>query len=255
MQRHRTVLACILSAAVGFASALVVVPRSSAGDSPEPRATPGAVVFGVRTNQHLVALTFDDGPDPRWTPQVLALLHRFHATATFFDVGRQVLARPDLVQAELAAGNQIGDHTWSHPDLATLSPSAVQAEIAKGADALRSAGAPEPHLFRPPYGYTDEAVGVLADASQYRTVFWNLTVERFVDHADGVAGGVARMLTRVRPGTIILAHDGGVPDRSRTLAALPLLLGGLASRGYRVVDVDTLLRAASPVAAAARAAP
>ncbi|MFN2606596.1 MAG: polysaccharide deacetylase family protein [Acidimicrobiales bacterium] len=247
MRRHRTVLACVVSTAVGFGGALVVRPRAPAeagirGDRPDP----GAVISAIRTPQPLVALTLDDGPDPRWTPQVLAMLRQYHATATFFDVGRQAAAYPDLVRAELAAGNTVGDHTWSHADLQTLDPPEVAAELAKGADALRAAGAPAPDLFRPPYGYTDQAIGVLAAAAGYRTVFWTASVEHFVNHPPGVVGGVDELVEAIHPGTIILAHDGGVPDRTRTMQALPLLLSRLKARGYRVVDVDTLLGAASP---------
>ena len=104
-------------------------------------------------------------------------------------------------------------------------------------------------LFRPPKGYTDDVVGVLADANRYRTVFWDVCVEHFVDH-QSVADGVDQMLKRIRPGSVILAHDGGrivgsgrrPLSRHRTMEALPLLLRGLASRGLEMVDVPTLLR-------------
>src|SRR5437899_2654938 len=106
--------------------------------------------------------------------------------------------------------------------------------------ARRHAGAPRPKLFRPPKGLTDEVVGVLANANRYRTIFWDLTVEHFVDHA-GVVAGVDELLEKVRPGSIILAHDGGIPNRARTVHALPLLLRGLRARGYRIVSVSQLL--------------
>jgi len=210
-------------------------------------------VTRVRTDQRLVALTFDDGPDPRWTPRVLELLRQHHASATFFDVGRHALEHPDLVRAELDSGHEVGNHTWSHPDLRNLSTSAVRDEITRGAEAIRGAQAHAPRLFRPPYGSSDDAVRAVAEVEGYRTVMWDVCLERYVNHTSDIAGGVDLLMGRVRPGSIILAHDGGVPDRTRTMQALPLLLSRLAERGYRVVDITTLLAAARPAPASGRA--
>jgi peptidoglycan/xylan/chitin deacetylase (PgdA/CDA1 family) len=91
---------------------------------------------------------------------------------------------------------------------------------------------------------TDDAVGVIADAHRYRTIFWDLCVEHFVDHAPEMFMSVQDLLARVRPGSIILAHDGGIPNRTRTMVALPMVLDGLRARGYRIVDVTQLLKAA-----------
>ena len=205
-------------------------------------------MFDVRTDQRVVALTFDDGPDPHYTPEVLDLLHDHQAAATFFLVGANVQAHPELVHRQMAAGYTLGNHTFDHPQLELLSPTAVDAEIDRGAMALRSAGADTPKLFRPPKGYTDDVVGVLADALRYRTIFWDLCLERYLDgHEPSKA--VDLLMRRVRPGSIILAHDGGhinAPgkpflDRRPTLRALPILLRALERDGYRFVGVPTLL--------------
>jgi peptidoglycan/xylan/chitin deacetylase (PgdA/CDA1 family) len=221
--------------------------RDTTTEAARAKAQPDAV-FDVRTPDRVVALSFDDGPDPKYTPQVLDLLNEHDASATFFIVGVNALAHRDLVAAELAAGHTIGNHTYDHPDLERLGPQGVDTEVYLGEEAIVRAGAPQPHLFRPPKGYTDEVVDIIADVDRYRTVFWDMCVERYVDH-DGVWRGTAEVLAGVRPGVVILAHDGGhieAPghpwiDRSSTLQALPLLLDGLAERGYRVVDVPTLL--------------
>jgi peptidoglycan/xylan/chitin deacetylase (PgdA/CDA1 family) len=204
-------------------------------------------VVRVDTDQRIVALTFDDGPDPRWTPQVLDLLRQYHAHATFFEVGKNVVAHPDLVHAVLSDGNEVADHTWDHPDLEIMPAVKVDEEITQGADAITQVGAPAPKYFRPPKGLTDEAVGVLANANQYRTIFWDLCLERFVDHTPDMPDAVLDMLTRVKPGSIILAHDGGIPDRTKTMETLPMLLKGLKARGYKMVDVTQLLKAAQHV--------
>jgi len=236
-------VACAVSAALGFGAATFGQAWSAGAASPERGAGRRQGIFGVHTAQRIVALTFDDGPDPRWTPQVLDLLHRYDATATFFDTGINAVAHPDLIAAEVASGNEIGDHTWSHAHLPTLSTAAMEAEIVKGAEAIHAAGGPLPGLFRPPYGASDDAIRVVAEAEGYRTVWWDVAVEHYVNHTAQTAEGVEAVLGRIRPGSIVLAHDGGVPDRTRTLRALPLLLDGLKARGYRVVSVGTLLAA------------
>jgi peptidoglycan/xylan/chitin deacetylase (PgdA/CDA1 family) len=240
---------------VGLLVGILVGRLSAASPSPEQAGIKAANgIFRVQTHRPIVALTFDDGPDPRFTPAVLALLRRYEARATFFLVGQNALAHRDLVAQELAEGHMIGNHTFDHPDLGLLASYQVDAEIERGADAIREAGAPRPTLFRPPRGVTDEVVGVLADAERYRTIFWELTVEHYVDHMR-IGEAVERLLDRVAPGTIILAHDGGLPnridshgqDRSRTIEALPALLEGLDRMGYRIVDVSELLRVGTGV--------
>lgn len=258
---RRSLLAGVASSALSGAGGFAV-GRASRGEPHEIRLRTGertttralrrAVqpdgVFRVDTDERVVGLSFDDGPDPAYTPGVLDVLARRRARATFFMVGVNALAHPDLVARVVGAGHSVGNHTFDHASLETLDPSAVAAEIDRGEEAIVRAGAPRPRLFRPPRGLTDEVVAVFAEADRYRTIFWTLAVEHFVLHAP-VDVAVDRLLARVRPGDIILAHDGGhlaVPgapaiDRSSTLAALPRLLDGLAARGFKVLDIPGLL--------------
>lgn len=211
-------------------------------------ATQPDALFRVPTDERVVALTFDDGPDPRFTPTVLELLRRHRARATFFVIGVNALGHRDLVADEIAGGHAVANHTYDHAVLDGLGRGEVAAEIAGGTRALLDAGAGRPAFFRPPKGFTSEIVGRVAGEQRLRTVFWTSCVERYVDHQD-VDAGVSQLLERVVPGSIILAHDGGrvlapghpVLDRSRTMAALPRLLDGLHRQGYKVVDVATLL--------------
>jgi peptidoglycan/xylan/chitin deacetylase (PgdA/CDA1 family) len=196
-------------------------------------------LFRVPVRERVVALSFDDGPDPRWTPQILRDLAAHDAHATFFEIGDNALAHRDLVAAVLAAGNEIGNHTLDHRHLPDLTTGEVHAELTLGSEALVRAGAPRPTLFRPPLGMTDERVAEAARANGLQTVYWQACVEKFVNHTD-VTAGTNALLRRVRPGAIILAHDGGIPDRSRTMQAIPQLLDGLQKRGYRVVTVSEL---------------
>ncbi len=205
-------------------------------------------LFNITTAESIVALTLDDGPDPLYTPHVLDMLRKWKSSATFFQVGVNAAVGTELVKRVLDSGHSIGNHTFDHHELELLTPDQVQQQIEMGQKALMDAGVPRPELFRPPKGYTDEAVGILADANKYQTVFWDVCIERFVNHQP-VAAGVDKLLTRIRPGSIILAHDGGRIEgsgrnplsRLRTMQALPMVLRGLADRGIEVVDVPTLI--------------
>lgn len=247
--------ATLVGAAVGFGAGRASVRGGRVAEVPPGtvtrtevlrRAAQPDAVFRVDTDRPVVALSFDDGPDPAYTPHVLDLLARHRIKATFFAVGVNAVAHRDLVHRQVTEGHTIGNHTRSHPDLERLTPEQVVAEIDGGEADIVAAGAPRPTLFRPPKGFTDEVVGVFADAERYRTIFWDAAVEHYVLHL-GVGVGVERLLAKVGPGSILLAHDGGhtpgrpVIDRASTMAALPLLLDGLARRGLRVVDVRTLL--------------
>ena len=205
-------------------------------------------VFDVDTDQRVVALSFDDGPDPRYTPTVLDLLAHHGAGATFFMVGVNARAFPQLVTHCLGAGHTIANHTYDHPDLTRLDAASVDLEIERASAAIVASGAPRPTLFRPPKGLTDDAVDVIAGADRYRTVFWDVCLERYLDRRSPAEAAAAAM-RHIKPGSILLAHDGGhitAPsrpylDRGPTMTALPLLLRRLRDDGYRIVDVPTLL--------------
>lgn len=191
-----------------------------------------------------VALTFDDGPSP-WTPKILAVLRREHAVATFFEIGRNVLAYPRYT-AELArAGMIVGDHTETHPPLAELSAAGQAEEIYNAAAAIRNAGAPAPLLFRPPYGSFNKETLALLRRRHMVMVLWS------ADTSDYLQPGVAKIrytaISGARPGAIILFHDGG-GQRSQTLAALPRIIRRLRARGFRLVTIWQLLHDDPPPA-------
>jgi peptidoglycan/xylan/chitin deacetylase (PgdA/CDA1 family) len=175
-----------------------------------------------------VALTFDDGPNPGYTDRLLDVLKAKHVHVTFFDVGRMAQAYPDLVKREIKEGHVVANHSWSHPMLAHRSDSSAQDELQKTRDLLRRLGATVT-LFRPPYGsYTGRTVNI-AQSLGMRTVVWS------VDPADyrrpPPSSIVQRVMSFVRPGAVILMHDGG-GDRSNTIAAVPILIDQLRKLGY-----------------------
>ena len=183
-----------------------------------------------------VAVTFDDGPDPRYTPQILAILARAHTPATFFMVGRQAATHPQLVRQVAQAGQAIGGHTWNHVLLDRLPPGRVAAEVDCTDRLLAGLTGRAVRLVRPPDGAYDRRVVDLLAAQDLQLVLWT------VDSRDWARPGVGRIVATVTrelgPGAIILFHDGG-GDRSQTVAALPQVLGLLHARGYRAMALPT----------------
>lgn len=165
-------------------------------------------------------LTFDDGPQPVWTPKVLSVLAKHHAKATFFVLGREVAAHPDLVETTRSLGHHIGNHTWDHPHLPKLSDARLREEISTGVKSK---------CFRPPFRETDAHVAAVAAQYHQRQVLWD------VDTKDWSKPGEAKIessiLRGARPGAIILMHDGG-GNRSETVAALDRALTKLTAQGY-----------------------
>ncbi|MHB8531083.1 MAG: polysaccharide deacetylase family protein [Solirubrobacteraceae bacterium] len=184
-----------------------------------------------------VAIGFDDGPAAD-TPSFVRMLERSHARATFFMIGRQVNSRfrPTLLR-ELRDGDTLGDHTFNHPDL-LLRGLDVRRELASTIAAIHAQSGYTPCLFRPPYGAFDEAVVRTARALGLSTIMWN---DDPSDYAQpGTAAIVQRVLAQVRPGSILISHDGGGP-RGQTLAAYPRIIAKLRARGYAIVTVEQLL--------------
>jgi peptidoglycan/xylan/chitin deacetylase (PgdA/CDA1 family) len=183
-----------------------------------------------------VAIGFDDGP---WTetPAFVSMLERVNARATFFMIGRQIASqdRPLLLR-ELRDGDVLGDHTYSHPDLTRSGE--VRSQLLRTLERINAVSGYTPCVFRPPYGDTDAAVQQTARSLGLSTVLWD------VDPADYTQPGTGaieqRVLSQVRPGSIIISHDGGGP-RAQTLAAYPGIIAKLRARGYRIATVLELL--------------
>jgi peptidoglycan/xylan/chitin deacetylase (PgdA/CDA1 family) len=181
-----------------------------------------------------IALTIDDGPDPTWTPPVLALLARLDIRATFCVIGRQAAAHPTLVADVAAAGHQIANHTYTHRFLGSASPGRISTEIGRTTEAIaKVTGGRRPRLFRAPGGEWSGAVLAECAAQGLRPLDWS------VDPRDwsrpGTASIVKTIMTTTTPGSIILEHDGG-GDRSQTLQALTIALPRLLDSGYRFVQ-------------------
>lgn len=206
------------------------------------------LIIGVSTTEPVAALTFDDGPHPVSTPQVLDVLARHGARATFFMVGQQARRHPGLVRQVAAAGHAIGNHTWDHRSLTELSGRERRRQLRACARALAPYGGP---WLRPPYGHFHRRARLDALLCGYRHVIaWNLVVYDWLDHDP--AWMRDRILQGLRPGSIVLLHDAlattldpAFTDRGPMLAALDAVLTALAG-SYRFVTVPELLRLGRP---------
>ncbi len=199
----------------------------------------GVVLSHAVTSEKVVALTFDDGPDPNYTPRVLDILRRYSLHATFFDQGRLIQQYPQIVRRAVAEGNCLGNHTYSHPYLTRLTPGAIQNEMQSCEHSIEANVGIRTALFRPPRGDWNPAVYRETVEERNRLILWTLALEH---HDVPTPQAMAqRVLQRVRPGDIILMHDGAFVSRETTVQALPLVIEGLQRRGYRCVTVPELL--------------
>lgn len=196
------------------------------------------IVWMGYTKQKVVALTFDDGPDPTYTPQVLKILKEYNISATFFIEGSNVYKYPNIVRAEIKAGHTIGNHTYSHPRLSKLSLKDITAEILESDAEIKQIIGKKPSYFRPPYEELTENILTASRNLRKQIILSTLTLENVSTKTP--QGKAERILQLVFPGAIILAHDGRL-NRSQTVAALPYLIKGLTAKGYRIVPLKTLL--------------
>jgi peptidoglycan/xylan/chitin deacetylase (PgdA/CDA1 family) len=201
-----------------------------------------SLVYGGPTNRREIALSFDDGP---WgTPPATAfisLLAHYHAPATFFEIGRQIPEYDptgSVERAMLANGDMIGDHTWSHPDMADLSPAGQTSELEETIAATRHATGFTPCLWRPPYGAISPSLVALARKLGLITVMWNIDPRDWAEPGVGEIEG--NVIENARNGGITEMHFGGGP-RYETLDALPDIINTLRARGYRFVTLAQML--------------
>jgi peptidoglycan/xylan/chitin deacetylase (PgdA/CDA1 family) len=199
----------------------------------------GPVLGHLPTHDHLVALTFDDGPNPDATPRILDTLGELGVRATFFVLGRHAERWPELVHRTVNEGHQLGNHGYFHEKLHLKSPFYVKRDLGLGKRAIERAGSISPRFFRAPHGFRSPWVSMIAGSMGERTIGWSLGV--WDSDQPGVTAIVDRTMEGVRPGSIVLLHDGdgynADGNRMQTAAALPRIIKGLRDRGYEFVTL------------------
>ncbi|MEU9716784.1 polysaccharide deacetylase family protein [Streptomyces sp. NPDC047976] len=178
-----------------------------------------------------MVLTFDDGPDPRYTPAVLDTLARYGVRAMFFVCGEMATENRDLLRRMASEGHAIGNHTWTHPLIPSLSRSALEAEIGRTSEVVHQVTGQAPLWFRAPYGAWNRAAFEIGADLNMEPFAW--TVDTLDWKEPGSTTIISRVLSGAGPGVVVLNHDAG-GDRSQTVRALEAYLPQLIGRGYRM---------------------
>ena len=192
---------------------------------------------GERTGKR-IALSFDDGPHPSFTPKILNLLQKYGIKATFFMIGCNVENYPAVAKRVASEGHEIGNHTYSHPHMRQLSLSSLLEEVRKTEDILQKNGIKKPRLFRPPEGFRSEEQVQALEKEGYQTIIWSLDTRDWEGKA--ASDIISVVLHGVRGGDVLLFHD--YTSRSNTtITALEQLIPRLLKDGYEFVTVSELM--------------
>ncbi len=230
-----------VGASLGFAVEPAVMaegPTARTARPTGPAAYVATVTFRTAPSARLVALTIDDGPTREWTPQVLRILQRRGAKATFFVVGERAQAAPDAVVRAADAGHELANHTWAHSDLTQNGESFDRDSLERTHALLVHLTGRAPTLCRPPYGRIDSVGLAVCAGLHYHVMLWS-------NHVTGsnARGDVDTTLREASPGSIVLAHDGGSEPNASLMQQLDRLVASMTDTGYRFVTVSELLAA------------
>jgi len=204
-------------------------------------------IIRVDTKESVVALTFDDGPHPEYTPRLLNILDRHGARATFFMVGELAAKYPAIVKEVTQHGHSIGNHSWDHPSFPSLNSKQRRQQIRQCSTVLAEG---EKRLFRPPFGHQNMASRIDAWAMGYDVIAWSILADDWLDHGPKVI--FDKLSNRIKPGSIVLLHDslfcaenGANLSRVSTLEAVDRLLTECAD--YDFVTVPELMNRGQPI--------
>jgi peptidoglycan/xylan/chitin deacetylase (PgdA/CDA1 family) len=209
----------------------------------------GDAFYQVQTDQKVVALTFDDGPDPRYSEEIGQILANAGAKGTFFVMGRHAAAHPEVVRALIEQGHELGNHTWNHPSLRAKSPQAIRDELESTDRLLHNLGYAEPIPFRSPYGHSWFTLPHVLKQRQQANVLWTVQMNDWKPEKPDVM--MQLLAPKFDKGAIILMHDGDGEsegaDRSNTVILVKQILAKYQAEGYRFVTVSELLKSGRPI--------
>jgi peptidoglycan/xylan/chitin deacetylase (PgdA/CDA1 family) len=227
-------------AAAGVSYAETAATRQRAFAAPRQRRMPTStrLLWRARTEQRVAALTFDDGPDPRFTEPLLDVLEREQVRATFFVCGAQAERHPDLVRRQADAGHEVGNHTWGHTDLAMLDHQAARRELTRTTEVVTALTGSTPSVLRPPWGRISGTAMQVAAEMSMDVMVWDV---RLLDKERDEAGNVEHVLEHLAPGMVLLGHDAGAATRAVGLAAMPEVIRRVKERGFRFVTASEML--------------
>jgi len=236
MRSHLGLFLAIVSMAQLLDAEDAASPTPSPAGSPAPTHLKPATYFQANVDGPYIAMTFDDGPSPETTPRLLEILKQRNIKATFFMIGQNAEHNPEIVKRILADGHEIGNHSWTHPQLAKLSDDRVTEEITKTQNAIRDASGYTPTLLRPPYGsITARQKDWIENRLGLSVILWS--VDPFDWKRPGASVIRQRILAGATPGAIVLSHD----IHKQTVDAMPATLDALAAKGFKFVTVSQLI--------------
>lgn len=200
---------------------------------PEPAPVPTAPAPAPTTGNKVISLTFDDGPGP-YTAHLLDILDQYGAKATFFLIGSKVSGQASVVRSIHARGHQLGNHSWSHPELPKLSVDQIAGEIDRTNEAIRQATGVKPSILRPPYGAVNGVVLEQLRARGMSSILWSVDTRDWADRNSQIV--CSRAVAGARPGAVILMHD----IHQTSVNAVPCILSALKQQGYSFVTIQRL---------------
>ncbi|MBP1930018.1 polysaccharide deacetylase family protein [Ammoniphilus resinae] len=221
---------------IGLFLSLIIILVPNWGQAATQQATP---ILKIDTDEKIVAITFDDGPDPKYTPIILEILHEQGVRATFFVLGNQAEGNDPLLQWMVKAGHEIGNHGYSHPNMKKLTRAEVYTQIKKAERVILSATGKKPECYRPPGGVITPAILRATYEAGYELIHWS------IDPKDWKKSRTAEVITgslknKVGAGDIVLFHDGGV-NQEESIKALVPFIEDLREQGYRFVTVSEMM--------------
>ncbi|HYK72852.1 MAG TPA: polysaccharide deacetylase family protein [Pseudoneobacillus sp.] len=206
----------------------------------------GHVFWDIRTKEKLIALTFDDGPDPVYTTQILNLLEKYDAKATFFVIGVEAERYPEIIKRQSKEGHEIANHTYRHHFKDNFNKDKLESELNKAGKVIEDLTGKAPSLFRPIAGYYDERIVNTAIETGYEVILWSWHQDTKDWSRPGVSKITKDVISDTKPGDIVIFHDAG-GDRSQTVKALENILEVLYKEGFKCVTVSEMLSRSEPL--------
>nr|WP_245912455.1 polysaccharide deacetylase family protein [Calothrix elsteri] len=186
----------------------------------------------------VIALTYDDGPNPPYTNELINILNRLEIKATFFTIGQNIEAHPEIIKMLVTSGHEVGNHSYSHQKLIWKKPNFVTREINQTDELLRKLGVTNEILFRAPFGFKRFTLPYILNRMQKKHILWNVDPKDYQENNPELIAN--HVVENVTPGAIILLHDGG-SDRTATIAATEIIITKLQAQGYRFLTVSHML--------------
>ena len=228
----------LISVLLFVALLFVMIERTSANKGRQYYEQAGQIIWEINTNEKVIALTFDDGPHRKYTPEILDLLKKYDAKATFFILGANAEKNPDVLLRMYEDGHELANHTYTHPSSKNV-PNVVK-EIRQTHEAIYTITGYSTKLFRPVEGiYTDELIDAVSKEG-YKVVMWSWHLDTLDWKSPGVRKIVKFVLDGAKEGNVVLFHDGG-GNREQTVKALEKILPELQQRGFTFVTVSELM--------------